>query len=165
MKRRQFVVSVAAAPLLAYASSGLATAGSRVRPGDPAWPSAAAWDRLRQQTGGRLIEVRSPLGICHDAPTGIACRDFFRALKNPYYIGDDVALTQTAGWVDAWTSQPSVYAVAAETAQDVAAGVNFARDNNLRLVVKGGGHSYLGTSNAPDSLLIWTHRMDAAAVP
>ena len=51
------------------------------------------------------------------------------------------ALTQTMGWVDAWTSQPSVYVVAAETASDVAAAVNFARDNNLRLVVKGGGHS------------------------
>ena len=44
--------------------------------------------------------------------------------------------------------------------QDVVAAVNFARDNKLRLVVKGGGHSYLGTSNAPDSLLIWTRRMD-----
>jgi FAD/FMN-containing dehydrogenase len=31
----------------------------------------------------------------------------------------------------------------------------------VRLVVKGGGHSYLGTSNAPDSLLVWTRRMDA----
>jgi FAD/FMN-containing dehydrogenase len=29
----------------------------------------------------------------------------------------------------------------------------------LRLVVKGGSHSYLGTSNAPDSLLIWTRAM------
>ena len=38
--------------------------------------------------------------------------------------------------------------------------VNFARDNNLRLVVKGGGHSYQGTSNAPDSLLIWTRHMN-----
>jgi FAD/FMN-containing dehydrogenase len=161
MKRRQFVAAVGAAPVLAYAASGMATAASRVRPGDPAWPSAAAWDRLRQQTGGRLIEVHSPLGVCRDAPTGVACRDFFRALKNPYYIGDDVALTQTTGWVDAWTSQPSVHALAAETAQDVAAAVNFARDNNMRLVVKGGGHSYLGTSNAPDSLLIWTRRMDA----
>jgi hypothetical protein len=26
-------------------------------------------------------------------------------------------------------------------------------------VVKGGGHSYQGTSNAPDSLLIWTKHM------
>src|SRR5271157_2831418 len=80
MQRRQFVAAVAATPLLAYASSGPAAAASRVRPGDPAWPSAAAWDRLRQQTGGRLIEVHSPLGVCRDAPTGIACRDFFRAL-------------------------------------------------------------------------------------
>jgi len=31
-------------------------------------------------------------------------------------------------------------------------------------VVKGGGHSYLGTSNAPDSLLIWTRRMDDIAL-
>jgi FAD/FMN-containing dehydrogenase len=41
------------------------------------------------------------------------------------------------------------------------AAVNFARENNLRLVVKGGGHSYQGTSNAADSLLIWTRGMDA----
>jgi FAD/FMN-containing dehydrogenase len=32
--------------------------------------------------------------------------------------------------------------VAAETTDDVVAAVNFARNNNLRLVVKGGGHSY-----------------------
>ena len=38
--------------------------------------------------------------------------------------------------------------------------MNFARENNLRLVVKGGGHSYQGTSNAPDSLLIWTRHMN-----
>ncbi len=29
----------------------------------------------------------------------------------------------------------------------------------MRLVVKGGGHSYQGTSNAAASLLIWTRRM------
>ena len=49
----------------------------------------------------------------------------------------------------------------AERAADVAAAVNFARDNNLRLVVKGTGHSYLGTSSAPDSLLVWTRGMNA----
>jgi FAD/FMN-containing dehydrogenase len=42
----------------------------------------------------------------------------------------------------------------------VAAAVNFARKYRLRLVVKGGGHSYQGTSNAPDSLLVWTRPMD-----
>ena len=29
----------------------------------------------------------------------------------------------------------------------------------MRLVVKGGGHSYQGTSNAPDSLLVWTRHL------
>jgi hypothetical protein len=38
--------------------------------------------------------------------------------------------------------------------------VNFARKHRLRLVVKGGGHSYQGTSDAPDSLLVWTRHMN-----
>ncbi len=42
------------------------------------------------------------------------------------------------GWVDAWVTKPSVYAVAARNASDIAAAVNFARENNLRLAVRGG---------------------------
>ena len=42
--------------------------------------------------------------------------------------------------------------------------MTFARENNLRLVVKGGGHSYQGTSNAPDSLLVWTRAMNAVTL-
>ncbi len=42
--------------------------------------------------------------------------------------------------------------------------MNFARENELRLAVKGGGHSYQGTSNAPDSLLIWTRHMNDIAM-
>jgi FAD/FMN-containing dehydrogenase len=131
-----------------------------VRPSDPDWPKAALWEKLGKETGGRLIEVKSPLQSCISDPASTACDHLFSEdLSNPYMIGDSVALTQTLGWVDAWTSQPSAYAVAAESAHDVAAAVNFAREHRLRLVVKGGGHSYHGTSNAPDSLLVWTRRM------
>ena len=115
---------------------------------------------MNHDTLGRLIRVQSPLTVCQEAPDGAECRDLFKELKNPYFIGDTVGLTQTTGWIDAWTLQQSVYAVAAETTADVVAAVNFARQNNLRLVIRGGGHSYLGTSNAPDSLLIWTRRMN-----
>ncbi|HEY2951480.1 MAG TPA: FAD-binding protein, partial [Verrucomicrobiae bacterium] len=45
--------------------------------------------------------------------------------------------------------------------EDVVVAVNFARDKNLRLVVKGGGHSYKGTSSSADSLLIWTRAMNS----
>jgi FAD/FMN-containing dehydrogenase len=73
-------------------------------------------------------------------------------------------LTQTSGWVDAWKSTPSAYALAASKTEDVVTAVNFSRDNNLRMVVKGGGHSYQGTSNSPDSLLIWTRAMNSVVL-
>jgi hypothetical protein len=164
MDRRSFLKGTLALPLapgVAWAQTAPATSVvSRVRPGQPGWPSKASWDGLNRNVDGRLIKVQSSLRVCQDSPTGAACRELFKGLKNPYFIGDDPSLTQTTGWVDAWTSQPSVYAVAARRTQDVVAAVNFARENNLRLVVKGGGHSYLGTSNAPDSLLIWTRAMN-----
>lgn len=122
------------------------------------------WQQLKEQVGGRLIEVRSPLVACRATPASAECAQLFKSMKNPYFIGDDVALTQTLGWVDAWTSSPSVYAVAARETSDVAAAVDFAREHRLRLVVKGGGHSYQGTSNAPDSLLVWTRHMNAVTL-
>lgn len=143
------------APLTAHAQSF-----RRVRPGEPGWPSAAQWQALGERVGGQLIQVRSPLDVCRANPAGAECSAVFAGLKNPWYIGDNVALTQTSGWIDAWTSAPSAYAVAARNAADVAAAVIFAREHRLRLVVKGGGHSYQGTSSAADSLLVWTRPMN-----
>ncbi len=167
--RRRLLTMITRLPfaggLLQAATTSALAAGSstRVRPGDPAWPSEASWDELRRDVGGRLIKAPSPLAACVGV-SDAACALVFKELKNPYYLGDEVGLTQSLGWVGAWTLEPSVYAVAAETAGDVAAAVNFARKNNLRLVVKGGGHSYQGTSNAAGSLLIWTRRMNAVAL-
>jgi FAD/FMN-containing dehydrogenase len=133
----------------------------RVRPADPGWPSSEAWEKLKQRVGGRLIPVAPPLAPCVDAPGSAACNARIEELQNPYFISEQPGGTQLSGWLDAWTAAPSVYAVVAKNAADVAAAVNFARDHRLRLVVKGTGHSYLGTSNAPDSLLVWTHAMNA----
>lgn len=132
----------------------------RVRPGDSAWPNPVAWDQLKDAVGGRLIKVESPLAVCASNPNTPACEELLRNLRNPFFVGDGVWATQSTGWVDGWMSAPSVYAVAAKTATDVAAAVNFAREHHLRLVVKGGGHSYFGASNAPDSLLVWTRAMN-----
>ena len=133
---------------------------SRVRPGDPQWPSEAAWASLDREVGGRLHKLESPFAGCSTASGRANCSEALEHLGNPYYIGDQPALTQTSGWLDAWTSRPSAYAVAASGTADVVAAVNFARRHNLRLVVKGGGHSYQGTSAGPDSLLVWTRRMN-----
>src|SRR5579863_306458 len=166
MNRRQFLKASGAASLSPLWPRGAfaRSASGRVRPSDAAWPSAAAWKRLNDAVGGNLIPVEFPISACVSSSQrpemqSADCKTLFANLKNPYYIGDSPGITQTLGWVDAWATKPSVYAVAARNADDVAAAVNFARENNLRLVVKGGGHSYQGTSNAPDSLLIWTRHM------
>ena len=96
---------------------------------------------------------------CEKEPGGGACRDVLSHIRNPFYISDSCAGTQVSGWLDAWTPAASVYAVKARNTADVVAAVNFAREHRLRLVVKGGGHSYQGTSNAPDSLLVWTRAL------
>jgi len=171
MKRRALLKWMAGAPLLGALSVSLPQAVwaraktmartlRRVRPGESGWPSATKWEGLNRQVGGRLMKLDDPLAACRADPSGKACGDFFASLRNPYYIRDHANLTQSSGWVDAWTSKPSAYAVAAESANDVAAAVNFAREHHLRLVVKGGGHSYQGTSDAPDSLLVWTRHME-----
>ncbi len=173
MDRRCFLKGIAGVPLTTGLYAGSASPASaqpksqlarlgRVRPGESGWPDPKTWARLNEQVGGRLLHPGPALEDCHRESDGLACRDLFRELKNPYFIGDDPRLTQTCGWVGAWTAQPSVYVVAASNAQDVAAAVNFAREHQLRLVVRGGGHSYLGTSSAPDSLMVWTRAMNQA---
>lgn len=169
MTRKSFLKRLSTLPILSAlwryfpASAQAATpapTSSRIRPSDKNWPDTAAWENLNQTVGGRLIKVESPLAGYATATDGAARQKILKDLQNPFYIGDQPGATQTTGWVDAWTSSPSVYAIAAQTTADVVAGVNFARTNNLRLVVKGGGHSYVGGSNAADSLLIWTRAMN-----
>jgi FAD/FMN-containing dehydrogenase len=153
--------ALAACPPLFAVDDAAPRLAARVRPGDAGWPSAQAWNGLRVQVSpGALTRIASPWPTCATTPTAAACAELFKLAKNPYYLGDEVALTQTLGWVGAWTSAPSVYAIAARKTSDVVAAVNFAREHRLRLAVKGGGHSYQGTSNAPDSLLVWTRRMN-----
>src|SRR5271168_484950 len=170
MNRRRLLQIIAGLPLASgllqrtFAAGQTAPRTSRLRPTDPEWPSEVSWKQLDRDVGGRLIKVRSPLADCVGGTPDANCAQVFKELKNPYYLGDEVGLTQSLGWVGAWTSQPSAYAVAAKTTADVVVAVNFARTNNLRLVIKGGGHSYQGTSNAADSLLIWTRHMNAVTL-
>src|SRR5947199_4184166 len=161
MNRRRFLAGCAAGALLLGSAPARAAAPvkRRFRPSDPEWPSAEDWDKLKQAVGGRLVKVTTPLQACRAPADGDACTTLFKQLKNPYFIRDQVGVTQTLGWVDGWTYAPSAYAVEAANSRDVVAAVDFARKHNLRLVVKGGGHSYLGASNAPDSLLVWTRGM------
>src|SRR6516165_11112694 len=158
MRRRRFLaagLSLAGATVLHVPPARTAAALTRVRPGMAGWPTEAEWEGLKEAVDGRW----SPVALPDFKDPAVR-----KLLSDPFYIGDQPGLTQNSGWLDAWRSSPSAYVVAAETAADVAAAIRFARAHNLRLVVKGGSHSFLGTSNAPDSLLVWTRRMNAVTV-
>jgi len=165
MDRRTLLKSAAALPLMGLAASTPVLAAAdrsfrRVRPGDPGWPSDAQWEALNRTIGGVLEKPVSPYGACGVAGGAKDCAGHIPELTNPFWLGDQAGATQAYGWLDAWTTAPSAWAVRARNASDVAAAVNFAREHHLRLVVKGGGHSYQGTSCAPDSLLVWTRAMN-----
>ena len=154
--RRELLSTIAAAPAAAaLPSSGLAAPSQRVRPGSVGWPSDEAWAALKSAVGGRLEPVSLP-----NLDEAQAKADF----ANQFWLRDEPAYTQLSGWIDGWRSAPSAYVVKAQSAADVAAAVRFARNRRLRLVVRGGGHSYMGGSCAPDSLLVWLRPMDQIVV-
>ena len=167
MNRRNLLKGIAAGLVQSVAWRNLPALGRpnvfasrRIRPSDPEWPKADSWEKLKQAVEGNLLRPKQLLSPCQDEPKAAACADLMKNLRNPFYLGDQASGTQISGWLDAWTPAASAYAVAARNTSHVAAAVNFAREHNLRLVVKGAGHSYLGTSNAPDSLLVWTRLMN-----
>lgn len=158
MQRRSVLkglAALAATPVIGAAAPVL----TRARPGDAAWPSPAAWEQLKAEVNGNLTKPADLFAACRTGAAG--CTAAMEEIGNPYFIGDQAGGTQVSGWLNAWAPKPSAYAVAAHKPEDVVAAVNFARTHRLRLAVKGGGHSYQGTSSAPDSLLIWTRPMHA----
>ena len=64
--------------------------------------------------------VRSALDLCREASD---LSKFSQELRNPFFIGEHVGLTQTSGWLDGWTCAASAYAVAARTTAHVVAAV------------------------------------------
>jgi FAD/FMN-containing dehydrogenase len=141
-----------------YRDAPVAPLARRVRPGEPGWPTQAQWQALAESMQGKVFKVPDPFAGCEQSAQ--ACNDILKQFENPFFIQDTPGATQSSGWVDAWTSRVSPYAAEVETAQDVSKAVQFAKQHNLRLVVKGGAHSYLGQSNAVDSFLVWTKRLN-----
>lgn len=168
MKRKEFIKKIAVVPLFQSKLNRVINLfpfenrkpTKRVRPGDPEWPSESVWGRLRRDLDGQLTKLESPLTACKTNSKSNLCKDLFQKLKNPFYISNQPALSQTSGWLNAWSSVPSTYAIEAESTNDIVKGIRFALNHNLRLVVKGGGHSYQGRSSSEDALLLWTRKMN-----
>ena len=144
----------------------------KVTPGSHNWPSSHEWSKLNISISGQLIQPAPPGAVCHPSqptynaalcpavatnwstsrwqtenPVGTICNNFNNDTCLPY-----------ANVTCSGLGYP-VYVVNATCAEDVKEGIDFARTHNVRLVVKGTGHDYVGRSVAPNSLSIWTHHI------
>ncbi len=156
--RRTFLGLAAGATAGAVASSALPARAAEVGPAASGpydrWPDSRTWGELRREVGRRLIRPEQPWARLKPGS------DVPKKFVNPWYLEEQPGATQSTGMFKAWRSTASGYAVAAESAEDIQAAVNFARRHRVRVAVKGTGHDYYGRSCGPRrSLLIWTHNM------
>jgi hypothetical protein len=91
---------------------------------EPGWPDPAQWAALGESVGGRLVKAQSLFAVCEPDTGAAACADLSQDLLDPFYIQEKAALTETLGWTDARTSQPSAYLLLDASSADVAAAVN-----------------------------------------
>ncbi|RAH78903.1 FAD binding domain protein [Aspergillus japonicus CBS 114.51] len=145
----------------------------KTMPGDPAWPSRSTWDLFDQLLGGSLLRPAPIAAPCYSGWSQFNNATCFHLSMNwinsslhiqhptsvlsPLYegrscmpFGFNYTNTCTEGGYPA-------YVVNASTAAQVQLAVNFARNSNLRLVVKNTGHDFNGKSTGKGALSIWTH--------
>ncbi|GAD93892.1 conserved hypothetical protein [Paecilomyces variotii No. 5] len=159
--------------LLLLLAAPSALAKCKCSPGDNCWPSALKWKALNSTVRGRLI-ANEPLAMpcytgdmerCQEISAGYL--DSFTLEKSP--IGYQYSPIDTCAPLN--TSEPlagqpmcdlgnaPVYSINATESDHVAAGIKFAKDNNVRLVIKSTGHDIRGRSQGYGSLSIWMQNM------
>lgn len=123
-------------------------------PSSSDWPSVSQWDALNSSVAGALV-VPIPIGaVCHSdwpvyntsACSEVASRwsDTSFHAADPFTVdyNDISCLPRTEAPCSA-VGYPA-YVIEARSVEDVQAGVNFARETGVRLVIKNTGHDYLG---------------------
>ena len=142
-------------------------------PGSPSWPSQSAWAILNTALQGALIPTTPLAAPCFRGWASVynegKCTAIKNTFSNPYTHEDDPTSTMwplyqgrsclpptDANATCTLGGSPS-YVVNASSVEHIQLAVNFARNANLRLVIKNTGHCYLGKSNGAGALGIWTH--------
>ncbi|PFH59274.1 hypothetical protein XA68_12590 [Ophiocordyceps unilateralis] len=150
------------------------TANCKTLPGDRDWPSTTIWESLNSTLNGRLLAPPPPAAVCHtEQPlhNASACPSLREAWTHSAWHSENPVSVM---W-DQFTNfsclpEPSTpcssrgypaYVIDASTAEHVRVGINFAKEHNIRLIVKSSGHDFIGRSVGPGALSIWTHHLDS----
>ncbi|KAL2832787.1 hypothetical protein BJY01DRAFT_260036 [Aspergillus pseudoustus] len=156
--------------LLAGAQSVFAKC--RCAPTDECWPSTTQWNTLNSTVAGKLIHNQPLAKACYHGPgySAAECQRVASNWTNEYWIpespiGYSYPLVDTCPPINASSiaayplcelGTSPAYTIRATGADDVAAGIRFARENNVRLVIKNTGHDISQRSQGYGSLSIWT---------
>ncbi|KAI1125251.1 hypothetical protein F5Y10DRAFT_11963 [Nemania abortiva] len=143
----------------------------KVFPGDANWPSESEWARLNASMNGALLKPKPAASVCYPGPDQdpTQCQFLVSGTSSTRFWLDD-PLTELTQWTQGSTCVATLtpvgnctrggfpeYVVNATTAQHVQAAVNFARNNNIRLIIKNTGHDFGGRSVGAGSISVWTH--------
>ncbi|KAK0649854.1 hypothetical protein B0T16DRAFT_457225 [Cercophora newfieldiana] len=147
----------------------------RAWPGSQDWPTQNEWRQFNVSLGGALLRPEPPAYACHEgARYDVAqCSWLVReAGRTSFWIDNPLAILTP--WPQGNTCSASLnstgpctrggfpeYVVRASSVKQVQAAVNFARNKNVRLVIKNTGHDFGGRSTGAGSLSIWTHNLNA----
>ncbi|KAL0933841.1 isoamyl alcohol oxidase (FAD binding domain-containing protein) [Colletotrichum truncatum] len=181
---KSFVLQAAlAGAALAAPSSFIDTVSERATnsckcfPGDSCWPSQVTWDALNTTVGGNLIAT-VPLGSpCHDPTYDAATCATLQSKWQDSEIHMESSSSIMAPFFANQSCDPFqpqsracllgnyvVYAVDAKTPEHIQATIAFAKEHNIRFVVRNTGHDYLGRSTGAGALSVWTHHMNSVSI-
>ncbi|KAK0727702.1 hypothetical protein B0T26DRAFT_847456 [Lasiosphaeria miniovina] len=147
--------------------------------GDACWPGKQQWDALNATLTGNLrVDVppgapcynlfQGPLGNvttynaaqCANVTAGFGTEQYQIELPAAglwtYFTNDTCRPTTNPSDTCTLGYYP-VLVITATTVGHIQAGINFARENNLRLIIRNTGHDFLGRSVGWGSLVINTH--------
>ncbi|KAF2849814.1 FAD binding domain-containing protein [Plenodomus tracheiphilus IPT5] len=155
-------------------SSGVAAKPEQCRclPGDACWPSTATWSTLNSTIGGKLVAT-VPIGSpCHD-PTynATTCKVLQDQWTNPLthipsshsimqsYFANQSCDPFTDRIVPCKLGNYAAFSVKVTDSGDIVAALNFAKEHNVRVLVRNTGHDFLGRSTGAGALAIWTQSL------
>ncbi|KAK0635968.1 hypothetical protein B0T17DRAFT_587300 [Bombardia bombarda] len=152
--------------------------------GDACWPNTSQWSQLNSTVGGNLRVTTPPGAPCYNTfqgPLGnvstynaAQCTSVTAGFPSEQfqidlpiaglwsYFTNDTCRPTTSRTDTCTLGHYPVLVIMAKTTGHIQAGINFARDNNLRLIIRNTGHDFLGRSVGWGALVINTHSFQDA---
>ncbi|OKL61707.1 hypothetical protein UA08_02339 [Talaromyces atroroseus] len=145
----------------------------KLLPGDALWPSDTVWKTFNDLLEGSLIQPEPLAAACYPEWSDYnveTCATITAqwmnsdlhmidptSIMSPLYEGRSCMPLGYIYTGSCLQGAYPTYVVNASTVAQIQLAVNFARNSNIRLVVKNTGHDFNGKASGKGALSIWTH--------